>query len=315
MIMKQTIDDRNVWLNIHRDSARRIEPNFNFYWISDSNGRYGIRINLTTQLIQSDFSERIKGISLYINIKERVSELYIILNNNEDWEIFYALCKDLFEVSKECLNELLLISHIKTRLNRWRFFLSTDNSLTLPLQSQMGLFAELLFLKNYLLPVYPLLNSIEGWVGADLDKQDFSLDNLFIEVKSFVSSKGPIVKISSLHQLIWTIKPLYLFAVGVSRSENGISIVDLIADIKQLISDVTLTELFDDKLATYGYMDGITEAPFYKFKVDLTLSYSVNRDFPKILPGDIANQISSVTYNIDLARCSQFEVDIKTILG
>ena len=77
------IDEKNIWLNIHPDSARRIEPDFNFYWVRDSNGRYGIRVNLGVHLKESDFSDRIRGIALYTAVKENMN--YLITDNTKQF--------------------------------------------------------------------------------------------------------------------------------------------------------------------------------------------------------------------------------------
>lgn len=315
MMMKPTTDLGNVWQNIHRASSRRIKSDgrYNFFWICDGKGHYGLLISICQRLDDKDFSEKIKGITIAKDSQRNDGDdLYLIVNDNNDWQIFYHLCLDLLDVSEKCSSETILIKSLKTRLKRWRFFLSEGNSFTMSEIRQMGLFAELLCLKDILIPNLGVDNALAAWVGPDLDRQDFSLNAFLLEVKSFLSSKGAFVKISSLHQLINDIKPLYLIAYGISRQPTGHSIEDIAQSIFPILDNGT-EELFGQKLAEYGYVEGITEEPFYKYHADNIRCYAVTDDFPKILPGQVKEQIVAAQYTLDLARCSKFEIELNSI--
>lgn len=208
-----------------------------------------------------------------------------------------------------------MIPVINKRIRRWQKFLSEGSSISMPEILQMGLFTELHFLLNRVAAALDYKTAVIAWVGPDADKKDFSLDNIFVEVKSFISSKGPIVKISSLHQLDFDIKPLYLLAYGLTKSNSGLSIIDLIQQIMSEIpdDDRETAEIFETRLAAYGYAADITEAPFYSFNVDTVKSYLVTEYFPKILSGSIDSRILAVQYSIDLAKCAVFESEIPLV--
>jgi len=307
----------NPWHGMHANATRRVDHKsiHNFHWVKDQNSRFGILVIFDTLENESELITKIQGLTIIKRIDNSVLELYLIINDNKDWEIFYTLCNDLVKVSADCGRPEKLIKVINNRLKRWQKFLSQGKILAMTEIQQMGLLTELHFLLNVLVPDSSATEAILAWVGPDFDKQDFSIKNAFVEIKSFISSKGPFVRISSLHQLNFTIKPLFMIACALSRSEIGISILDLIGQINGLFQETEnlIREDFENKLAQYGFLFNITEPPFYKWTIDSVVAYSVIDRFPKLLSTDVPNQIISAEYTIDLSKCSEFETDINTI--
>lgn len=297
-----------------KDTARRLDigTGYNFFWITDQKGRYGLLIKFGFLLGDIEIEDKVKGISVIKTSEGTDGKLYFVLNSNNDWEIFLSVCTDLVFLSNQCSSEAGMISVINKRIKRWQKFLSEESSITMPEIVQMGLLAELHFLLSSLLPAVGYKNAVNSWVGPDADKKDFSLDDIFVEVKSFISSKGPVIKISSLHQLEFEIKPLYLQAYGLTKSNAGMTILDLIAQICDEIpdDDRETAEIFENRLSAYGYTADITQAPFYSFNIDAAKSYLVSDTFPKILSGNIDDRILTVQYSIDLAKCSAFEKEL-----
>jgi hypothetical protein len=317
-VKAMTSSINNPWVKMYLSSTRRIDfkTSFNFFWVNNDLGKYGFLIKFDHPVINNEFVDKIKGLTIIKRIKEtHVTDLFLLLNNNDDWQIFLSLCNDLFDISSRCQNESELIIVLNNRLKRWQKFLSQDNRTLMTEKRQMGLLTELLCLKDYIYPYFQINQAVISWVGPDFDKQDFSIEDTLIEVKSFVSSKGAIIRISSLHQLANNIKPLFLFSFGISRDENGFSIEDLISSISVLFNNTNndSKEIFESKLAEYGYIEGITTPPFYKFRIDIVRAYSVSHNFPKILPCDVQSQITSAEYSIDLSKCGEFEVEIKSV--
>lgn len=292
-------------------SSRRadFDTPFNFHWILDDNGRMGLRINFPVIPENADDIGKIKGINIVKrHYADTEDELFLIISNKEDREIFYSLCVDLLNASRTVVAGTDLYRNVIKRLSHWQRFLSQGVSITLTEPVQMGLYAELSYLIHLTEKFGPEI-ALTSWVGPDFDKQDFSLESYLVEVKSFISSKGPIIKISSMHQLIYDIKPLYLLSYGISRSRIGNSIIELISQMRDLIAGLPeeFSRSFDNKLGLNNYFEGITEAPFVKFQTDQIKVYKVDDAFPKILPPDISEKIVSVQYEIDLSKCSEFE--------
>ncbi len=312
-----TNSTNNPWNSIHNSAKRRVDAKhrFNIFWLVNEKGKYGLAIILDNLYGNYEFIDHIKGVSIIRKLnKNSPGEIYLVVNRNEDWEIFLALCLDLIQVSAKCETAERLIKHVNGRLKRWQLFLSNDNRLTLSLQKQMGLLAELIVLRDLVMPSFPISYGLNSWVGADYDKQDFALSNSTLEVKSYITTKGEIVKISSLHQLE-DLRPLFLVAIGFTINPQGISILDVIHEINEEINedDFESKEIFDNKLAAYGYIDGVTPEPFYQFTSDAINAYKVIEGFPRILSNDVKPQILSVEYTIDLRRCLEFRLELNSI--
>lgn len=306
---------KNPWLSLELSTKRRINFSnyFDFFWIIDEKGRYGLTVSIKQLIKISENSPKLRGIEFLVkNITNDNSEIYLIIKNNSEWQIFLSLCNDLLENSSGINDENRFVSFIIGRLLKWQKFLSQNNRLSLTEQQQMGLVTELFCLMDFILPHYTISESINSWVGPEFDKQDFSLLNFSIEVKSFISSKGNKVRISSLNQLDNKVKRLYLLTFGITKLDSELlNIPILVKAIKKVIEkDPISLELFEYKLAQFGYMEGITESPFYSFSIDSTKCYFVCDEFPKIISSQVKPEITAVEYSIDLSRCSKFQIDL-----
>lgn len=309
----------NPWLNMAESSQRRInaDSKYNIFWITDFQGKYGFCLRATKKGVLEN-NINLKGISVIKReSSENKHELYLLLNSKEDWPIFLALCEDLISVTKRYDKEEKMISAVEVRLKRWQQLLKQDNRLGLTLEKQMGLFSELVFLKDFVSNKVGIVQAITSWVGPDYDKQDFILDSHAIEVKSFQSSKKEAVQISSLHQLQTNKEYLYLISIGLTKSENGQSVEDVAHNIKGLIPEesIHILNLFEAKLLEYGYIPELIKESLFKFIVDKTKIYNVSNDFPRIISENVHNHISSVKYTIDLSLCKEYELDTDSFLG
>ena len=241
--------------------------------------------------------------------------MFLVLNNRDDWQIFKVLCDDLIAEALRCSNDEEMISVAEARLKRWQRLLKQELHRELTTEVQMGLFSELLCLKDIIAPKIRIEQSVNSWVGPDLDKQDFLMDRSAVEVKSYRTSKGNIASISSIHQLCSDKESLFLITYGLTPSENGLSVEDIAESIRKLLimqSDEIL-DLFESKLAQYGYIPELIKEPLIKFIIDKNRAYSVTDEFPKIDSKDIHSQILSVKYSIDLSKCTDFEVNLTSV--
>ncbi|WPU92491.1 PD-(D/E)XK motif protein [Mucilaginibacter sabulilitoris] len=304
----------NPWLHMKPDTSRRIdiETAHDFFWVTDSKNRYGLLIKFGFPLTDIEIAENIKGISVIPVSDDESGKLYFILTNNGDWEIFLSVCTNLVFMASKCANEISMIPVINLRIKRWQKFLRENNTTAMTEILQMGLLTELYFIVYSLIPEFGYQESILSWVGPDSDKKDFSLPEFFVEVKSFIASKGRIIKISSLQQLDCEIKPLYLSVYGLTHTNHGISILDMIDAVNALIpeEDYETRDIFEAKLSAYGYMQSVTEPPFFTYSFDLSKSYLVSDDFPKILSSGVDSRILTAQYSIDLAKCVTNEVPL-----
>ncbi|MFY1045972.1 PD-(D/E)XK motif protein [Chryseobacterium sp. GP-SGM7] len=308
----------NPWFDMLPDSIRRInsEIDHDLFWMMDQTGNYGFYLKTTKEFETTQIDIRLRGISLIKRNHENCGELFLILNRQNDWELFFSVCKDIISICLAYYNNEEMVYAVENRLKRWQAFLMQNTEISLSLMIQMGLFAELMFLNKVLIPKRGVANAITAWGGPESDRQDFSLDDISIEIKSYKTSRGPQVNISSTHQLFTDVKPLFLIAYGLTEAENGQSIVDLISELDMLISceSISIIQVFERKLIEFGYMPGITYDVIYKFTVDSLRGFIVEKDFPRILPHQTSPEIISVNYSIDLQLCTRFELDVNKII-
>ncbi len=313
------INSENPWLHMKESSQRRIEfvTQHNLFWITDLEGKYGFCLQSKNIFESVKSPANLNGISiLKRNSAYNYGELFLILNNKEDWQIFHSLCEDLISITHKYDNDEAMINAVEVRLKRWQQLLKQDRSQDMSLERQMGLFSELLCLKDVVAPKTGIEQAINSWVGADFDKQDFLLDHSIIEVKSYRTTKSPIINISSLQQLHSDKEPIYLLTYSLMQSENGIAVDTLVKEIEVLLENEPeeLHNVFDNKLLEYGFIPEIVKTPYFKFIVDKNRAFFVSDEFPKILPCHVKSQITKVKYTIDLLQCSEFEIEIDSII-
>jgi hypothetical protein len=306
------------WNQMPHSSRRRVSNihNHQVFWITDIDGHFGFYIEILQELDSTETSVKLQGINfIKRNSESGHGELILLLNNKEDGPIFYKICEDLILTIKQNERPETMISLVEQRLQRWQELLKKGNTNGLSVELQMGLFSELIFIKDYLSKAIGIEQSIVSWVGPEFDKQDFLLDKSIVEIKSYRTSKGQLVNISSLQQLHSEKHPLFLVAFGLTRSENGSTIKNVVDEIllsSQLSSQAI--DMFNLKLVDYGYIPEFQNEPFASFILDNARFYSVKEDFPRI-PLSIAVEIIKVSYTIDLSKCNAYEVTFNQLIS
>jgi hypothetical protein len=301
----------NPWAGMPSNSKRRIEEwsERNLFWITDIKGAYGFNIQSSEPFDDSSAKLRLKGIDICKRNNDAGADFFLVLSKNDDWQIFQVLCSDLISAAINTKSDRAMISAIEARLRRWQQLLKSDLQRQLTIETQMGLFSELLCLRDVIGPQIGLGNAVRKWGGPDSDKQDFVCDASAVEVKSYVSSKGPTVTISSAQQLWSDKESLYLVAYGLSQSDTGETVEDLDKEILVLLErDDDARELFEAKVGRYGFVPELNIGELVMFVSDARRFYLISESFPRINPGLLAGEIAAVRYVVDLARCSRFEV-------
>jgi hypothetical protein len=307
----------NPWESVAPSTMRRINEatERNLFWIRDANGDYGFFVQSGTPFSDPSRVIQLRGIDVIKKNETNGSELYIILRVADDWELFLTVCKDLIAHALESQNDSTMAEKVEERLNRWQKLLSlAKNKLTAEIQ--MGLFAELRALQDILVPRLGLGQAVRSWVGPDSDRQDFLLDSAALEVKCYKATKGDCVTISSAHQLTSDKTHLYLVAYSVTPSEKGLSIASLAEYINTELECHGLNEEkvdFEDKLARFGYFFKLPRENLSTFLIDTLKSFEVRDGFPRLVPSQVASEIISVKYVLDLSRCREFSVPVSDL--
>jgi hypothetical protein len=314
-LVKILITKNNPWINLDPLKMRRvkdaIDVNYNAFWVVDALGQYGLMIQFDKDISPSRKAIKLTGVQVKLDNSTAPNKLILLLNDNKDWEIFLILCNDLINVMREQDDEVIV--QILKRLERWQKLLQKKTNRKLSKEEQMGLFSELKVLRDYVIPNYGCTNGIHSWVGALGDKQDFLLEKLAIEVKSYRISSSKTIWISSKEQLNSDKSPLYLFGCALNEGNSGETIADLVEDIYKQIEEEDLQKEFIEKVERYGYIPEIHKDSLYKFGLEQVIIYEIKEGFPKINLDQFSPWIKEAKYSIDLTGCSEFQVNIKEI--
>ncbi|GMQ56267.1 hypothetical protein AN1V17_06600 [Vallitalea sediminicola] len=307
----------NPWENMKFGTRRRIEfeTNHDYFWIVNFEHQYGFYIKLQIEHLNFELDVKLKGIDIFTNTTDNNNiELCLTLDRNEDWEIFYVLCKDLITtIDKYKLDKDKLVK-LKNRLKKWKNLLANKGKLSLSTEKQMGLFSELYCLKNIIARYKGYNVAIDSWVGVNQDRQDFNLEKIVLEVKSHRVTKGNVANISSIDQLYTEKDQLYLVSYGVTIADTGQTIDDIYNDIVDKV-DEEYVEKLKLKLFEAGWIPNFTEQSKDNFVVDSETIYYVNELFPRLNRELIDNRINEIKYKIDLSRCREFVRTLDEVFG
>lgn len=296
----------NPWIDIKKNCYKRITRDLNLFYAISQDEDYLLIIDLD-DLVIKDRKLNLKGFELYQYEEDNKCKIYLKLKESKNWEIFYQLCNDLVYYAQKAKGSIS--KAIISRLVTWQSFLSSENR-CFPFEKQLGLLGELTFLTETLAINTSLKNAIIAWVGPERDKQDFRLNNVSIEVKTYLDNKKEKVHISSLEQLNQESGLLFLYAIGAKISEDGLTIKDIFNAIKKNIIENCPEELsrFEQLVFEYGYNPLQEYDNLEKLSIFESACWKVENDFPK-LPLTVKNDaISNVNYVINLALCSKFRV-------
>lgn len=252
-------------------------------------------------------------VSSQSNEKVRVT---LILKNVQYFDVFDALILDqvehisIKEDQKEATKEFI------SRLAKWQTFFQNFAE-GLNNEAQKGLYGELWFLRNVLIPKLGEYNSILSWTGPSGTNQDFQIPNYAIEIKTTSGMKNEI-HISNIRQLDNIgLRKLYLGHVSIeTRLGDAQSLNELIDDIKKLLHEncEACFSLFEDKLIESGYLN-VHRSRYRdtKYIVRETNYYDVENDFPKIVESNVMHGIEEVHYSIDLAYCETYRITLEEL--
>ena len=230
-----------------------------------------------------------------------------ILQDERPETQFDVLAGDLIEAALSMNTERDALFAIKNCFHAWRImFRATSQPMTDA--SYQGLFGELFFLENELIPKLGIDSSISAWSGPELTAKDFSSGRDWWEIKT-IGASSPSVTISSVQQLS-SDDPGTLVIVRTERMsaafDNGkCTVGQLFETIRKLISDNAVLESFLQKVESYGYT---AEADRNRrFKVATVRHYNVCDGFPRIREKDMPfDAITAVSYDLSIPGIKTF---------
>lgn len=304
----------NIWDSIEIGCMKRVSINHNLFWAKDYNGSLAFIIELENVKHEELPIIKISGMQVIYKEEQGITKIYLVLNDIQDIDIFNQLCTDLINVI-DIDNYKISANSVISRLKQWQDFLSSHRKKTFPIEEQVGLWGELSFLYYKLFPKIGVTKSLVAWVGPIMDKQDFRLNNVNIEIKTYLDNHRGMINISSIDQLNPNNGKLYLYTYGLRVDETGLSLDSFIKLIKEYIVNDNSSELttFDKLLSKYGYFDGYKYENLLNFSVFEETMFNVNDDFPKLPLSLKRKEIKSITYTLDTNLCTDYSVPTSEI--
>ena len=200
-------------------------------------------------------------------------------------------------------------------LSKWRRFWGQLPKTLLSREEQLGLFAELWFLSEWLLPSGGL-KVIDRWRGPLGARHDFEWIGRSVEVKATTSVRGRTHCIHGLDQLALPDKGDLLFFSQQLREEAGATntLPGLVSRCRtQLTPDDDVLGRFESLLVQAGYSP-IHEEEYAKLRlrvIDEAL-FKVEKDFPRLMSSQFKKGIPAgverVDYEINLATFNHLRV-------
>lgn len=225
---------------------------------------------------------------------------------------FRQLCQDVISVVSLSTPKVLC-RNVKLCLDKWRYLLSPKTLMSS--EAQKGLLAELLFLERVALKLYSTEDAIYSWTGPMRSPRDFSFGTSYVEVKSNRGSKHPVIRVSSESQLSTSgSEQLFLYVVSLDEApEGGISLDEKVTELRQAIEkNLTAKIEFDMRVAAAGFRDE-DAGNFKHWRESKSTLYEVKEDFPRIQTDDLRLGVDSVTYDVDLTYCVEYQSDLRRV--
>lgn len=250
--------------------------------------------------------------SIVAGPKGRV-RLCLMLANERYRDVFGVLVEDVVTDLGNRREEADVVRGFLARVRAWQVFMRRHGPSPLAVEVQIGLIAELLFLRDRLFRAMPVNAAIVAWMGPLGGPQDFMLPRVAIEVKA--SSGVQEIKISSLAQLDTHLcqKPILLCWMDLTAGAEpaGFSLPRVISELRETLNreDPSALKTFQERLFEVGYLDAHEkhyEGRFYKLRA--TTFYAVSGAFPRIERDDVREGVVSCSYVIGLSGCEAFEL-------
>lgn len=291
-------------------SARRADPGhpFDFYYAVNAESQLMLVLQLGSAVRWDLDLPRLKGLRvLWI---DTTHELHVVLVKAQDVDLFALLCKDLITCTSGARSDADCLEFLCARLLKWQRLLSRGGPRLLDSHEIRGLFAELSFFQQELLPRFGP-EAVRAWKGPSGFPQDFAAQSKIFEIKSHLVGSPQSVRISSPSQLWVDSADLYLCVYHLAEvSAGGKSLGALVDELAAALgASASAAEEFDEKLANLGYLD-LPEYRAQAFAVVKQDAFAVTGDFPRIIPSALVPGIHEVTYGIQLAALSAFESPI-----
>lgn len=286
----------------------------------DARGRFAFQLEAAGMPSGVSGMESPAGMDLVLEyVADDVGRLTLLLHDREDFEIFRVLCGDLLEVTRAMApaDAPEAVTMLLGRLGQWQKVLARRRQGRLTRNEEMGLFGELLFLRDVLSAQNGLASAITAWRGPYGDEQDFAVAGAIVEVKTQGTTSDSWISVSSEDQLDASSGAIFLCrqcVAAVMPAEHGESLDGLAG---QLLTATAALPASNSLLRTGLDAAGWKEGAGYGdgWRIDERSFYRVEEGFPNITKADLRAGVARVRYQISVAACQPFRIEQAALFG
>jgi Putative PD-(D/E)XK family member, (DUF4420) len=199
------------------------------------------------------------------------------------------------------------------RVREWQAFMARTHR---PLSSdaQIGLFGELWLLRR-LTETSLGAGALDCWHGPLRAAQDFHLRGGAIEVKSTVRTGSFLARINSIEQLDGDKAPIFLCAFRFEENTDGVSLVDLVSELRERFGRAGVHRGFEALLMVMGYLE--EHEPLYNRTLTLkdVRSFRSEGDMPRLMRASLPAAIRSADYVLDLDALEVTSIGISELIN
>ncbi|MGY1771947.1 PD-(D/E)XK motif protein [Blastococcus sp. SYSU D00813] len=228
-------------------------------------------------------------------------------------EVFTTVAGDLAQAVVEAPSDDAAVSELVSRLAGWQELFRALSRRGLGDLERRGLAAELLTLRDDILPLVAPDVAVGAWTGPLRKNQDFQFPGVALEVKA-TAGLNPLGFVVSNERELDERGAGRLYLVHVSLDERrgglGLTLNDLVSQVEALLArNPTAAQVFMTRLARVGYVKDdwdLYNEPRYEMRS--RRYFEVKDAFPRVVEGDLREGVGQVRYTVTLAACTAFEV-------
>jgi hypothetical protein len=241
--------------------------------------------------------------------------VYLVLVPGFDPVLFGRLAQDVAEAAASARDEDNGVRIFLSRINAWQVFLRKHEEGLSP-EEQIGLFAELAFLRSIMkYGLHPIIVT-SAWRGPVGGLRDFVFDHCEVEVKATLGVNRTL-RISHFSQLDEAdTANLFLCHIVLFLNEKGLTLSDMVNCLRSELSiDGMVMQEFERLILMAGYSDH--HARHYelrRYNISALNFYTVAGSFPRIRESDILPGILDGSYSLDVQACDPYKIGIDSVL-
>ena len=231
-------------------------------------------------------------------------------------DIFLQLCENVITIVGESSTAELAVSSVFECIDRWKLFMERRRG-RLSEAEVRGLIGELNVLCSRIRK-QGAADALDSWRAPIGSLRDFEFPDLSLEVKTFSSSLGGVIRINDPAQLIPDGQNrLLLICIELAEtSQDELTLSGHVDRARSVLgTSPAVQTLFTGLLASYGYLDEHSQFYTKAFRVDSHLAFNVASQFPRVDPAHLPAGIRDLRFSLAVGDLADFAVDYSEAVG